>query len=145
MMKPNYIAFYWVGSKLPKWRLECVSRLREIYHDAQYISIYNPKPCDRIIENSNAWRLEQASKYKNFLWVDNDIYLDNHLELPDGPGMADEYRCNHWSIIWSGNNPDFFKGKMNRDLAYDKIISPIKISGIHYAHDKQGNRRMRRY
>lgn len=144
LIEPNYIAFYWKGSKLPEWRRECVQRLRELYPNAVYVSEYSTLHTSNVTAESNRWRIEQASKYENFLWVDNDIYLDDRLLLPDGPAMADEYKCNHWSIVWSGNNPDFFKNKVVTDLMHDKSITRITIPGIHYGSDLQGNRCLRR-
>ena len=139
----KYICLYWFNSEIPQWRIDCFEQAKKIYPEATIISYINTSSIasrGEYIFKSNAWRLNQVSLYDHCLWLDNDIWLDGPLDLPDGPGMADEYNCNHWSIIWSGNDPGYFIGKTIPQLAVDRNIKRIKINGIHWGSDLAGNK-----
>lgn len=138
----KYICKFWYGKLIPSWRQDCIDRLIYLYPNAKILeSDYLDCTLDNVIDYSDKFRLNMVQNYQYCLWVDNDIWLDEPLDLTDEPAMADEYGCWHWSIMWSGNNPDCFKvyNSIN-DMRSMSFIRKIKITGTHWAMDKNGNK-----
>lgn len=147
-MVPDIILYYWHGAAIPAWRLECHNKLVALYPSAQIIKsegeTQNFKSYD-----SDHWRLQQCSKSKRVLWVDNDIELEGPLDLTEKPAVADEFHVGHISIVWSGDNPKAFKNLITptscnyRELELriqSGLIGKIAINGTHWAGEK-GRRR----
>lgn len=142
---PDYIGIFWRNGPIPQWRKDCTFRLLKLYPTATIISDISEEivKIDMCKIVSDHWRINCACNYARFLWVDNDIWLDDYLNLPEVPALADEYNVAHWSIVWSGNNPDYFKGKTTKSFIRDKFVKRIAINGTHWASDNMGNKVIR--
>lgn len=145
MITPVHIGYYWQNpAPIPAWRQRCADRLVELYPFAEVIrhDVVGPYPTHKL---SNAWRMAMAGRYKRFLWVDSDIYLDSPLELTERPAMADEYGIRHWSIVWSGDNPDIYYNHEAEGFISDTRIELLKITGTHWATGADGSKVARKY
>jgi hypothetical protein len=140
-VKPDYIGIYWRGGPIPQWRRECTDQLLSLYPDAVVLSDVSESGTRAIgVEESDRWRLDMCFKHRRFLWVDNDIWLDSKLCLTEQPGMADEYHTRHWSIMWSGDSPELFVARHAIDLRKEQKICKLRITGTHFASDRNGNK-----
>ena len=148
-MVPEIILYYWQGpGPIPDWRLACHNKLVALYPSARIVKSegYREK---YLSYYSDHWRLQQCSKSKRVLWVDNDIELISPLELTEKPGLADEFQIGHLSIMWSGDNPEVFKDLITptsyknqemQDRVKSGLIDKIKIPGTHWATEENGNK-----
>lgn len=140
------IGIFWRGQTIPEWRMDCINRLISLYPEATIkrdIVIDNMTRKDAI-PLSDKWRIETAAKYKNWLYLDSDIYLDEKIELPECPAVAYEYSGAYPTMVWSGNNPSYFTNITFNDIIKDKEILTIKYKGTHWATDNNGNRVVRK-
>ena len=144
MITPEFICIYWHGTTMPQWRHDCIDRLIELYPTARKIESYGG-------ENfflSEPWRFKQCEENARCLWIDNDIWLDSPLELTEKPALADEYHCGHWSLCWSGDNPDAFKDRNPATIQYlvkSNVVDKIKITGSHWSSEADGSKIVRTY
>ena len=136
------VGVYWSGGEVPSWRQECTDRFLSLYTDATVLKFIDTSPCERFtaIRRADVWKFEMASTYRDFLYIDSDIYLDSRLDLPKGPAVADEYGLKHWSIVWSGNDPSVFVGANGSTIQKDERVVKVKLSGTHWASDLQHNK-----
>jgi len=113
-----------------------------LYPNAETLeSDYLDCTLSNVREWSDKFRMKMVQNYQYCLWVDNDIWLDEPLDLTDEPAMANEYGTGHGSIMWSGNNPDYFRAyNSNFDPKLMSTVKRIKITGTHWATDKNGNK-----
>lgn len=148
-MMPKVLLFYWHGCKIPQWRYDNFAKLCKLYPEANIISSTGDTFS---IFDSEKWRIDQCSKIKNCLWIDNDIELNEPLALSEQPALADEYEVGHISLIWSGLNPSVFLNLItdhcynNRYLQHRVkcgMIQKVKITGTHWGSDAVGNKTKR--
>jgi hypothetical protein len=147
-MKPDVILFYWYGTPIPQWRLECHNKLVALYPGAHIIKSEGVT-VDFKSYDGDHWRLQQCSTCKRALWVDNDIELAGPLDLTEKPAVADEYNSGHISICWSGDNPRAFKNLSTptsykyvelQERVKSGLIDKIKINGTHWTTSQAGEK-----
>ena len=129
----------WVGlERMPQWRMDCVESLTHFHPnldiDFTWIEKHMERPTD--YAGYARWMYCKSNKYR--LWVDSDIELLAPLPLTEEPFFAFEGGGPHHSILWSGNNPEYFDmpnlfwGRIAK-----KVTKTVKPKGL-YRHWQTG-------